>query len=360
MHFNFIQYGLGDNATFVQNIISDRGEDGQHSEYSGEIEKWIEAIKVLCASRRTPLSESLDEIAGISIDAVEVFTARLERKCARLPNCSVRQYAGGREPGEIEVFGLPANLLELPSKADTQRESHLWTLRNMSSTGRPHFEVDEPQESLGKVKVVTYAELCHEFKIDSVDVLQIDTEGDDCLIIDGLIEAVNSGLTQWPGIISFETLGHADRKYGAGIEAATIAKLQAYKYFVIAHSQQTSLVHDSVIAPLRWWITATYPLDQWCVNCHKDRWHVYPPIEASFPANWVNTQDTHWAFRPQQRFICLDCWNWAKDEIEYYGYTYVPQGNWWRQEWSYYSAPDYTPPREPRRSARAWNESGSK
>lgn len=230
----------------------------------------------------------------------------------------------------------------------------------MSSTGKPHYDADEKQESLGKVKVVTYAELCSEFKIDSVDILQIDTEGDDCLIIDGLIEAVNSELTSWPGIISFETLGHADKKYGAGIEAATIAKLQTYKYYVVAHSQQTSLVHHSVISPLRWWITATYPLDQWCVNCDKDRWHVYPPTEAPFPANWVNTQDTYWKFNSRLRYMCLECWNVAKDDIEYYGYTFAPRINSGTPDWKYASIPDYTAPHETsKESATEWIEYGS-
>jgi len=308
MIYNFIQYGLGDNNTFVQTILKE-----SHGDTHGypEMMTLLEAIKILVAHRGGELSEQLTDIRGISLDVIKTFTDRFTRLCQEsLKGCYVRQYAGGRAPGFIDVYGLPQDILERKSNEDTYEEACLWTVRNMSSTGKSHPAlVDHEQVLLCKVEVKTYEQIANEFTIKHLDVLQIDTEGDDCYIIDGVIEACKRGVTTLPSIISFETQGHANLKYEPGLEQDTVRKLQLKGYYLTRYGSQTFMVHETVCKPLKPWTDKWHYWGTYCIRCRDYRWSPGMPKEKLLPHHWVTFRKSmHHQHGLKTHFYCPRCW----------------------------------------------------
>lgn len=296
MHYNYVQFGLGDNNTFLEYLYGEKLVDelGYNPVSSYEIPLLLEAIRVMKYDKYRWQTSS-DEIVGISIDPIDLFVDRLRGKCP--PRSHLLLNAGGCKKEQVPIYALPENLL---AKASTDDEPQLWTQRNMSSTRKPHASCNAEQHHRNNVEVITFMEICSQFNLRTVDVVQIDTEGDDCQIIEGILDAVDAKKMDCPCVISFETLGHADVKYVEGTEARTIRKLQGYNYTVVDHSQQTTLVHESAISYLRWWIEDNF--QSWCGYCRQYRWVEWPLKEDPFPAHWWL-----WSSRKRKRFLCVEC-----------------------------------------------------
>lgn len=88
----------------------------------------------------------------------------------------------------------------------------MWYAKSLSSLGQPHPELIGMLEDIGHesllqkrdVRVLSWADLCEECGVGSVDVLQLDCEGKDCAILRGLLAHCRTHPERQPRIIQFE------------------------------------------------------------------------------------------------------------------------------------------------------------
>ena len=121
----------------------------------------------------------------------------------------------------------------------------------------------------------------------SCEVLIVDAEGQDAAVLRSMITHCRArehlGFSEWPSVIQFETMGHCDKREGAGAEWGVISYLQQVGYVVVAYSNyNTYLAHNMALVQIR-------AVQNWAgpVTC-KSCWDsTYPYV---FGANGVHCE----------------------------------------------------------------------
>jgi len=134
---------------------------------------------------------------GIFIEPVKYYFDNL-------PECKKENVAISNIEGEIEVYFIPAEEIiknKLPTwlrGCNSINEIHP-TIINM---GLDSYVVKQ------KVKVVRIKSIIDKYKVDSIDLLKIDTEGHDCIILNDFLDTVDI----LPTVIQFENNVLSDKK----------------------------------------------------------------------------------------------------------------------------------------------------
>ena len=244
---NVVQVGLGNNATFLQNL-------------AGTEEEWDPHIKWLleCVSEDRP-----EHVSGIGVEPVEQHVRALEHgPMTRLSHVALVQVALGEDVAEgVAVHALTekdkdALLQQVRPAWRDDLGWHLEYLMNMSCVGgappafeqhrrwlqRP-FSVDANLEVL-RANLWSYGMLAQTLNFRGCEILIVDTEGHDAKILRSMIahcqEQENNGFSDWPEVVQFETMSHCDKVEGKGTEWRVITQLQEVGYELVHFSHRNS------------------------------------------------------------------------------------------------------------------------
>jgi hypothetical protein len=235
---NFVQIGLGTNATLIQNLA------GTWGEWSNTIEWLLQAT-----SETRPAF-----VRGVAVEPVKDLVRQHQPQSAKLPWVRLVQAA----IGEVNQNGASINALSRKAcdefaaeMASAVREKFDWDLMclcNMSTVGYDHPELDwynayfvktygkAPSFRQSPVDVWSYGRLARSLNFAGCEVLMIDAEGQDAQILRSVITHCSTHTCEWPGLIQFETMGHCDSLEGASVEWAVIHSLEAHGYLLVGYS----------------------------------------------------------------------------------------------------------------------------
>eukprot|EP00397_Hematodinium_sp_SG-2012_P024547 GEMP01025572.1.p1 GENE.GEMP01025572.1~~GEMP01025572.1.p1 ORF type:complete len:452 (+),score=78.20 GEMP01025572.1:434-1789(+) len=223
-YFDVVEIGLGTNGTFLH-YLSD-----ESCGFSCDLFQFI--IPRRKASYRYL---GVDMVDWVVDDIKERF--KLSKRMA-LANVAI----SNENRCSVSFYGI--------SKEDREKHANdrqiQWYLSNMTSREKYNPFVDRCYDHLVKehwVRQVCYGTLCKEYHVYAAQILKIDAEGDEALIIEGVIKSCLQKTTEFPYIIQIETNGLGDAKYGPGTEENTIRSLEQHGYRV-GHG---SFYHDTVL-----------------------------------------------------------------------------------------------------------------
>ena len=132
-----------------------------------------------------------EKVKGIVIEPVKDIFEKLKRNYERNPQVSPLNVAIHKDQKEMIIYRVDPNNKEYPE----------WT-KGTPSFNKAHHElsfIEEKDLVEEMVKCISFSDLIEQYKIDKIDLLQIDTEGYDAEIIKMIdFEKIN------PTIISFE------------------------------------------------------------------------------------------------------------------------------------------------------------
>eukprot|EP00933_Yihiella_yeosuensis_P029549 TRINITY_DN23173_c1_g1_i1.p1 TRINITY_DN23173_c1_g1~~TRINITY_DN23173_c1_g1_i1.p1 ORF type:complete len:355 (-),score=38.35 TRINITY_DN23173_c1_g1_i1:120-1184(-) len=275
---NFIQIGLGNNTTLIQNLA---GSDKDWSHHMA----WL---------LRACSNTSAETIRGVAVEPV-AHHAEVFQKMARskLKQVVVVQAAIAETDDvvDVQVLDSPEKLLAKVSKQLRQDlEWDLGFLENMSCVGGEHPEVpyrlDRIRRKYGKsvrpkmvprrVEQLSYSSLCQRLNFCGCQVLVVDAEGHDASILRSMLAHCQQNSKALPELIQFETRGHCDSCEGGNAEWNIIESLQKAGYTLLAFSH-----HDTYLV-LAEALKREERLQRWvgewvCSECKKD---------STFPYFW--------------------------------------------------------------------------
>jgi len=245
---HFVQIGLGNNTTFVQNLAG-RKEDWHHG---------IDWLLDSCDERRPQF------VRGVAVEPVPEYAEAMQTLAARLQNVAVVQAAIGEGNGRsttIHVLDSPEELCSQVSKR--HRQDLLWQLsylRNMSCVGRDHPEFATMSRKIlqrcgvhvktrtREVELWSWARLAQNLCFAGCQVLLVDAEGHDASILRSMLQHCRGRPRELPDLIQFETRGHCDSVEGGDAEWGIIDLLQDAGYDLLAFSHaDTHLAHNSAL-----------------------------------------------------------------------------------------------------------------
>ena len=272
---HFLQIGLGDNTTFVQN-------------FAGQWSEWSFSVDWLC---RAASESRSDFVRGVGVEPVRHLIDRHRPLLRWLPNVELVQAA----ISDVEAKCMQMHVLtqqvqqRLLSQADEHKkeilEYHLEYLNNMSSLGQLHPQlsghITDLESECGvelcfgvqDTQVWSYRTLATTLNFVGCEVLMIDAEGHDTRILMSLLQHCEEDPRAWPEVIQFETMGHCDQFKDRPCESEAIGMLQAAGYLLVAHSHNDSYLVSSARASsgrLQRWLC------QWkCYECNKSQRYPY-------------------------------------------------------------------------------------
>ena len=192
----------------------------------------LDFLEIGTSTYETLIQEATDTTIGISVEPVKCNLDLLPNK----PNVIKVNAAitSNRKTDSVEIFYIPPN--EVP-------ESIYW-LKGCNTIGAPH-----PVEHGGSnlkyvvseaVRLMNIDELLQEYQVRSIKFLKIDTEGHDCIILNGLFDYLKTRpKTEYPKRIQFETNDLTDKTIVDNI----IIRAKAFGYRVVSRSHDTELVY---------------------------------------------------------------------------------------------------------------------
>lgn len=209
LHFDFVEVGTSDWGTLTEYCAGDT-----------EWGSW------LGAEIRTSLDE-LSNCRGLAVEAVAEHVRALPRlPRVQVVEAAVDEYSGEgtlhhvlpemieRHMGEYKAIlpqAVEAAMAEGESK-EAWKVDVMWYAKSMASLGRPQPELVTLLEAVDrldllverKVPVLSWGELCKQYHVGTVDVVQLDCEGKDCAILRGLLAHCKTAPDAYPRIIEFE------------------------------------------------------------------------------------------------------------------------------------------------------------
>lgn len=242
-HFDFIEVGTSDWCTISQYCAGDL----EHGSCMGK------EIRTNC--------KDIGSVRGLAVEPVR----ELLRSLPRLPHVEQVEAAMCEVGGEASVYYISAENIERymgtyhatvqmddrwgDTGSYTKQIDVMWYAKSMASVGKPHPELQHLLESVGRadlvetrtVKVLSWRELCMRYRVDSVDVVQLDCEGMDCGIIRGLLAHCRSEPALLPRVIAFEANWLTDP---TEVEE-TLESLRAHGYQVRFRSWENICVERS-------------------------------------------------------------------------------------------------------------------
>lgn len=281
---NVVQVGLGTNATFIQNI--------------GAPEEWDRSIHWMmrCVSEQRPGS-----ITGIGVEPVEEHVQNLQRGPAlKAPGVAVVCAAiGESDTRGVEVHALARknhdDLLQRvqPCEREDLRR-YLQYLQNMSCVGEAHPDFFHQQRFLHRqygvwvdldrvqTDVWTWAKLRWQLNFGGCELLIVDAEGNDAAVLRSMLahckERQRCGVSEWPNVIQFETMGNCDKLEGWSAEWDIIKTLEREGYVNVHFSNYNShLAWGEALKSnkfVREWAESFC-----CAKCHS--YHKYPYVTNS-------------------------------------------------------------------------------
>ena len=274
---NFIQIGLGTNATFIQNLA------GNKKTHSRSLH-WL---------FQPSTEHAQDKVTGIGVEPIAHLAEALLKVAVHLPRVQVLQKAiGDQDQQGKDMFFLSKQTHDdLISKVQAFRREELTQdleyLCNMSCLGSEHpkmrstmdhivakYEIQDTSElckpCTQKVDVWSWSTLVREFNFGGCEILLVDAEGSDAKILRSLVQHCKTNPTHWPEMIQFETMGHCDVLEGQGTELRVLETLQGEGYKIITISEYNSIViKASAIENEEKWRNV---VGEWyCSNC-KGKW----------------------------------------------------------------------------------------
>ena len=270
-----LQIGLGNFGTFLQQDTY-----------------WVNMLLDATSWKSASWSTSL---RGIGVDPLVESIAPLQ-KLARDQsewNTSLVLGAVAKEKGEMSLWCLPykARLnarrhmrekrLDIHTKIEV--DAYFGYLENMSSIELPHPDFKDSTQKIQKLACIS-SELLEKRSVPShsfqdilemhnctgCELLVIDAEGADCAILSSMAAAVQNMVNvQWPFVIRFETMGHADKRESVGHEKGTVQWLRRDAgYILLEVGQDVTLVHGKSLSNsthLQAWADKYFTLS--CTNC---------------------------------------------------------------------------------------------
>lgn len=288
---HFIQIGLGNNTTFIQNLA------GSDDCWSRQVDWLLSA----CSEVRP------DEVRGLAVEPVRHHAEALRGLAFRhLRRVQVLQAALGESPEEgeeAEVFVLqdPDQLLALLPKR--QRRGLRWQfsfLENMSCVGGQHPEFEalsqwiqeryglRPKMMPERIEKWSWTTMARRLNFAGCQVLLVDAEGHDASILRSMLSHCEGSPDELPEVIQFETRGHCDQVEAGDSEWEIIDALQDAGYLLLAFG------HADTYLVLRTALRRRRRLRRWarawgCTDCwRKNRFPYYC-------SGWYGT-------------YCMPCW----------------------------------------------------
>jgi FkbM family methyltransferase len=120
------------------------------------------------------------DMNGIFIEPVKYYFDKL-------PKCNKENVAISNYEGEINIYYIPANVIETNKLPN-------W-LRGCNSVNKIHDTIVKMDLTdyvvKDKVKVVRIKSILDKYNVTKIDLLKIDTEGHDCIILNDFLDTVN-------------------------------------------------------------------------------------------------------------------------------------------------------------------------
>ena len=202
-------------------------------------------------------------ITGIGIEPVEEHMQSLQHDAQQqAPGVALVCAAiGERDIQGVEVHALVHQnynflLRQVPPKQRDDFRQHLQYLQNMSCVGAAHPSLNKMQKSLHdqyniwvnldrvQTDMWTWAKLKQQLNFNGCELLIIDAEGHDTAVLRSLIthckERKQMGISEWPNVIQFETMGNCDKKEGYNVEWKVINTLEKEDYVLVHYSNYNS------------------------------------------------------------------------------------------------------------------------
>ena len=199
-HLQFIEIGTSTWGTLSQYCASDykaASSFGARIWHYGQDLLWARGLAVEAVQEHLEALPSLPYVTKVAA-AIDEFSGKDILYCVSGENAKL--YLG--------EYSAP-----LPNNADEPVEVDvMWYAMSMSSLGRPQPELERMLQSCGRldllerrsVSVLSWGSLCTQYKVASVDVLQLDCEGKDCAILRGMLSHCESQPAIFPRLIQFE------------------------------------------------------------------------------------------------------------------------------------------------------------
>ena len=205
-HYDFIEIGTSDWGTLTQFCAGDTVQGSM-------LARWIKS------------ENELHKCRGLAVDAVKEHVQALPD----LPGVKLVSAAMDEFSGEDVLYYVPtddidrymgryhAALVETPPGEEASlafgEVDVMWYAKSLSCLGKPQVELECMLRRVGrldllkrrKVRVLNWGDLCRQYKVRSVDVVQLDCEGKDCAILRGLLEFCSTRPEAFPRVIQFES-----------------------------------------------------------------------------------------------------------------------------------------------------------
>ena len=274
-NLHFLQIGLGNNTTFIQNIA------GQLSEWSYNVDWLWQAAS----------EWRWDIVRGVGVEPVGHLIHRHRPLLQWLPNVELVQAAVSDTEAEgMEMHVLTQQTQQHPlSQVDEHKKEtlkyHFDLFNNMSSLGQLHPEISgniaywerecgvKLPFDVQETDVWSYSRLAKTLNFVGCEVLMIDAEGHDTRILKSLIKHCEEDPRAWPQVIQFETMGHCDQLKDHPGEWEMISLLEAAGYLLVGYSHKDSYLVSNARASsrrLQSWLC------QWkCGDCNQSKRYPY-------------------------------------------------------------------------------------
>ena len=192
-HFEYVEVGTSDWGTLTQFCAGQ-----QRTNY----------VSWLGADIRTSISDPV-WFRGLAVEPVKEWLDALPN----LPRLTKVEAAMGERSGEATLYGVsPASVALYDGKLYDHGLDVMWYAKSMASINKPSPDLldmlrgVQREDLLEKrqVQVLSWGDLCNQYGIRTVDVVQLDCEGMDCGIVRGMLEHCDAYPYALPRIICFE------------------------------------------------------------------------------------------------------------------------------------------------------------
>ena len=192
-HFDYVEVGTSDWGTLTQFCAGQ-----QRTNY----------VSWLGADIRTSISDPW-WVRGLAVEPVKEWLDALPN----LPRVTKVEAAMGERSGEATLYGVsPENVALHKGKLEFNGADVMWYAKSLSSITKPSPDLLEMLRGVQRedlleqreVQVLSWGDLCNQYGIGTVDVVQLDCEGMDCSILRGLLEHCEAHPNSLPRIILFE------------------------------------------------------------------------------------------------------------------------------------------------------------
>jgi FkbM family methyltransferase len=196
VHYDFIEVGTSDWGTITQFCADPKSHEGS------SLGMWIRDYE----------NRSWDSY-GLAVEPVLPHLKALPS----LRNVTKVEAAMGEFSGRGTIYGVTQEDIECHwdqvwAEHNGREVNVMYWAKSMSMIGKPHPELSKMLREAGKeelmhskqVKMLAYEDLCKQYNVASVNVMQLDCEGADCAVLRGLLRHCEQFDNCFPMILQFE------------------------------------------------------------------------------------------------------------------------------------------------------------